>query len=229
MSAYADFPHESTAAVLRRLAAGDASALAEMCRRYSGALSLMARRMLRRHEDLASSYDPDDALQSAKCSMLEQLLHGKIRRIDDPQGFLLAFRRVLAKRIKARAEMAHAQKRGGPGTSRRREHTRDQLDPGSAPIPSPIVIHITDDFDLFQSPLPPGDVQVVANDTLVALLAALDTEAQSIVSMRLEGSAVSAIAYCLSVSERSVRRKLRKIRRICRKLISADRPAAGKF
>jgi DNA-directed RNA polymerase specialized sigma24 family protein len=77
--------------------------------------------------------------------------------------------------------------------------------------------------------LPPGDVQVIANDTLAALLAALDPEAQTIVSMRLEGCAVSMIAHRLGVSERSVRRELRKIRRICRKLISADRPAAGKF
>ena len=138
--------------------------------------------------------------------MIRLVLSGRVESIEGVDGFWRLYRKILAGKVSAACDRYDARKRGGPGARKRSRHG------DTARIPANYIP--PDDFDLFQSKLPPADIQAISNEVSERLIDFLQEDYKSVVRMRLEGYTVAQMASALGVSPRSINRMLETIRGI---------------
>lgn len=168
------------------------------------------RQRLRRVPDV--EYSADDVVQSSIRTYFDDVLAGRIDRIDDEDGILTILRRIIADKVSARRAQMRALKRD-----------RTQIGRWMSGI---VVVlsawdgdddekrsRIGDDVDLFQTGVPPAEVRLIADENMARLMDALDPELQTIAKLRLRYTIPEAASKA-GISVRSFNRRLAAIREI---------------
>lgn len=188
----------------------DLEALAEIFSAYKPRLCRIARDALRRYKISRSVYEPEDVLSSSLSTMMRLVMKGRLTSLEDADGFWRVYRRILAWKVSEASRKLAAQKRRGPGLSHRKTDTpragaAEQFH-GDDCFP--------DDFDLFESKLPPVEVEAIGREVTERLIGLLQPGLQTVARMRIDGRSIAAIGDALGVSHRSVNRMVSEIRRI---------------
>ncbi len=197
-----DLSREDMPALFGRLASRDAAAFWEIWCRLLPRLRAWSRRRLAQAPGLSSTYDEDDALQSAPFLMLRSILRGNISPIAAEADFFRLFRTILDRRITAWSRRA------------RRQVPLEPVPRGRLSKLGTLGADVPDSFDLLDSGLPKPEVEAIAKDEFFHLLEILGPALRTIAEWRLDGTTVEETAEKLGLSTRSVERLIRAIRDI---------------
>jgi hypothetical protein len=190
------------------------NALGQIVTRYYRRMRALASRYLERDDLPEAFYEPDEALNSTVDRMIRLVLSGRVESIEGVDGFWRLYRKILARKVSAACDRYDAQKRGGPGARKRSRHGPFARNSSGEMARIPATGIPPDDFDLFQSNLPPADVQAISNETSEQLIDLLEQEHKVVVRMRLDGYTIPQMAAALAVSPRTINRMLETIRGI---------------
>lgn len=181
--------------------------LSEACRFYSGQLLAFARRSLRKERIPEADYAPEDSVQSGFHMLLDAVVRGKLNSVEGVEGCLGLLRRAIAQKISAERRRLDAAKRGGTGVRRGRQ-------PESEPEPSPRMVPVAADLNLFESGLPEPEVLFISYEVVKQFRSLLNPEQAEIVNMRLGGLSNAEIAQSLGTSRRTIERHFEDIRQL---------------
>jgi hypothetical protein len=186
--------------------------LGEIFDRHYSRLRSLASDALRHGKVPEPFYEPDEFLDSALGMLIRLVLAGRVESINGVDGFWRLYRKILARKVSAASDRHNALKRGGPGI-RKRNGNGVPGTHGNGVIAGAAVRPVRpDDFDLFQSGLPPADVSAVGNEVTERLIGLLDPDHGRLVRMRLQGHTIAHMAKSLGVSPRSVNRMFETVR-----------------
>ncbi|MGO9466350.1 MAG: RNA polymerase sigma factor [Isosphaeraceae bacterium] len=203
---------EGTDNLLQRALHGDREALGELLDSHRPLMLVTARRYLRRHPALWAIHDPEDAVEWALAALWEQTQLGELPTIEDRDDLRGAFRKSLSNWVAAASKHASAHKWGGPGTSR-----SNRVDPSAFVSARPHArASSPEDLDLLGSRVPPPDAAAMAHEQIERLLSLLDKRERAVADLRVERLSIKDIATRLKLDEDTVRRTLRRIRRLWR-------------
>lgn len=189
----------TSADLLARYSDGDESAATEMFRRYVERLTLLARS--RMSPKLAARIDPEDVVMSAYRSFFVGARRGQfsLRRSGDLWRLLVSI-------------TLHKLYRGA------KRHTAEMRSVD-------LERHIPQGLDVTGTALsrePTPDEAVALADELEAVMSQLDSFAQRVLELRLQGERLAEIAADTGRSERSVRRSMETIRRQLAQRLGAE-------
>jgi RNA polymerase sigma factor (sigma-70 family) len=189
----------TSADLLARYSDGDESAATEMFRRYVERLTLLARSRL--SPKLAARIDPEDVVMSAYRSFFVGARRGQfsLRRSGDLWRLLVSI-------------TLHKLYRGA------KRHTAEMRSVD-------LERHIPQGLDVTGTALsrePTPDEAVALADELEAVMSQLDSFAQRVLELRLQGERLAEIAADTGRSERSVRRSMETIRRQLAQRLGAE-------
>ena len=199
---------EASDSWLQRLAAGEMAAAESLWRQFFTRLQSYAAVCLR--DGAARTADPDDIVLSVFRSLCRMIDRQAIPSLSDPEQLWPLLAVIAARKVKRLARkvkrLARKSRRGSPGE----------------------IILETDlrAFDVME-----GEVSVLGNalgsepspelaaalrDELEALMSRIEPAERAIAQQWLEGRTVSDVSAAVNVPERTVARKLAKIRRLLR-------------
>jgi RNA polymerase sigma factor (sigma-70 family) len=189
----------TSADLLARYRDGDENAATEMFRRYVERLTLLARSRL--SPKLAARIDPEDVVMSAYRSFFVGARRGQfsLRRSGDLWRLLVSI-------------TLHKLYRGA------KRHTAEMRSVD-------LERHIPQGLDVTGTALsrePTPDEAVALADELEAVMSQLDSFAQRVLELRLQGEQLAEIAADTGRSERSVRRSMETIRRQLAQRLGAE-------
>lgn len=187
---------------IRGLRNGDASAVREFCDRYGDALERIADRRLT--GNLRRRIGPEDVVQSACCTFLRRVRAGEFHLPDSASLWQLLCAITLTK-VREQARFHLREKRG---MSREEDVTAPADASGMG-------------FDA-ADPRPGPTEAVEFADHLQRLIESLDPEEQDVVNLKLQDCTNEQVAEQLGISERTVRRI---VKRLQSRLAQSDSPA----
>lgn len=191
---------------------GQVNAFGEIWRRHYGRMRAMAREELGPFRALSRLYEPDDALCDVAGRMIERALAGDwADEIACGNDFWRFFHNVLRQCIRDEQDRLSAIKRGGEG-SRKSPPGRPRRRTFFGRRPS--VQEEEDTLDLIASKEPTPEVIAMTEDLIARLFDRLDDGLRLVASLRLSNRPVPLIAEETGLSERTVARRLKEIRRI---------------
>lgn len=184
---------------LSQLKEGDARAAGELWHRYSPDLLAVSRKRLSR---LPRGYvDEDDISQSVFRCVCEGVIGGQLATVKSRDDLWFLLVAVTTRKIANYIESQMAQKRG-EGKVR----TESSLGCGSDET-------IRFYFDTMPSDIPPPEISAMLDEQYAHLLSKLGTDnLRMLAELRIAGYTVSEIASQMSLSTRSIERKLSLIR-----------------
>lgn len=184
--------HDSFAALMERLKAGENAAAAEVFERFAGRLVGLARRSL--DGRLAQKVDPEDVVQSAyKSFFLGQ--RDKDWEFGGWDGLWGMLTLITVRKCAQRAEFYRAEKRD----------VRRELPPAADDAPD-------DSFALDREPRPEEAAALV--ETVEGLFRATDdADERAVLELSLQGYSAAEVSDKLGRAERSVRRLRERVRK----------------
>jgi len=182
----------SSSTLAERWRSGDQAAATELYQRYVRRLSLLVG--LNLSSGLSPRVGTSDICQSAFKSMFRGLREGRFQFEDDAEVWKLLVTITLNK-IRNRVRFERAPKR---------DHRRDRI------LDDP---HDFDDYRVGCLSRVPDSTEVREfESTLEAALSLMDKDDAQLLRLRLEGRTQREIAECLGITDRTVRRRLERIR-----------------
>jgi DNA-directed RNA polymerase specialized sigma24 family protein len=184
---------------LSQLKQGNSDAATELWVRYSNDITELCRKRLSRIPK--SFVDEDDIAQSAFRCICEGLMEGQLISVTSRDDLWFLLLSITFKKIASHVESEMAQKRGG----------------GKVRTESSIAMSSDETarfrIDWLASDEPTPDLSVMLQEQHVYLLEKLGNERlRTLAELRIAGFSVSEIAHEMSLSTRSVERKLSLIR-----------------
>jgi RNA polymerase sigma factor (sigma-70 family) len=199
-----------TGDLFERFVIGENRAFGEIWRRHYRRMRAIARRYLQPYRELRSRYEADDFLDDVVGRLTKKALRGELVRIGSSGEFWALFRKVLRQCIREEHQRLRAGKRGGEGMNPPvGEGKRYSLFGWRGPD-----VPIAEDLDLIGSGDPDPEILAMTEETIGRLFDLLDEEQALISHLRLALFTVPEIKERTGLSERTIARRLKEIRRI---------------
>jgi len=204
----------SVSALISQLKHGDEESIRVLWDRYAAALIGTAQRNLRGHHP--AKQDPEELAQSVFLAIYRGAINNRFEALNDRAGFWNLILTITQRKAIDRLRRETRQKRGGRKDESQTNAMRTAVDTDEVP-----------------SPQATPDIEVECGDLLEHLLRVLDSEdatgmLSQIAANRIAGWTVKDIASALDRTDRTIERKLERIRSIWAGELKIDEQA-GQF
>jgi RNA polymerase sigma factor (sigma-70 family) len=205
-----DLVEIDTGDLFERFVCGENRAFGEIWRRHYRRMRAIAGRYLQPYRELGSRYEADDFLDEVVGRLTKKALRGEVVRVGSSGEFWTLFRKVLRQCIREEHQRLCAGKRGGDGAKPPvRAGKRYILFGGRRADDA-----VAEDLDLIGAGDPDPELLAMTEETIGRLFDLLDEEQALISHLRLALFTVPEIAERTGLSERTIARRLKEIRRI---------------
>jgi RNA polymerase sigma factor (sigma-70 family) len=205
---------ETTTVIVRKCAAGDQSALEDLVLRYNWKMVQLANRYMRRLRAYKATGDAQDAVNDTLVKLCQRAIDGELRCIESSNEFWRMFFSMLKVEIRDARDRDDAWKRGGPGARRSRASSAGlAAGPDGVPLLRRIPRLSELSVDSVYSLLPrPEDLALIKLEIEEFLEHLDDPISRQIAQLRVESYTNDEIAKLLDLNERTIERRLTKIR-----------------
>ena len=209
-----EFSGETTTAIVRKCAAGDRSILEELVLRYNWKMVQLANRYMQRLRVYNATGDAEDAVHDTLNKLCHRAIDGELRCIQSSNEFWRVFFSMLKVEIRDARDRGDALKRGGPGRHRSRGRAFGAATgAGGVPLLRRILRLSDLSVDSVYSLLPqPEDLALIKLEIEEFLEYLDDPISRQIAELRVESYTNDQIAKLLDLNERTIERRLAKIR-----------------